>query len=70
MCNECQDKYSLQFQCFPKLPDSRPTAQPGGGSNAIVGSMNGNVLPSNLAQLLAPDLMGSSSVHDEGSNFY
>ncbi|KAJ4431941.1 hypothetical protein ANN_20550 [Periplaneta americana] len=63
MCNECQDKYSLQFQCFPKFPDSR-TFQPGGG-NVSVGSSSGTVLPSNLAQVLAPDLMGSSSVHDE-----
>jgi hypothetical protein len=68
MCSECQDKYSLQFQCFPKFPDSRSSAQPGCGSNANVGSVGGSVLPSNLAQLLAPDLMGSSSVHDEGSD--
>jgi hypothetical protein len=66
MCTDCQDKYSLQFQCFPKFPDSRSTAQPGCGSNASVGSVGSDVLPSNLAQLLAPDLMGSSSVHDEG----
>lgn len=65
MCNECQDKYSLQFQCFPKLP-----AHTGGGSNAVMGSVNGNVFPSNLAQLLAPDLLGSSTVHDEGSDSY
>lgn len=65
MCNECQDKYSLQFQCFPKLP-----AHAGCGSNATMGSVNGNVFPNNLAQLLAPDLLGSSSVHDEGSDFY
>jgi hypothetical protein len=71
MCNECQDKYSLQFQCFPKFPDSRSVFQPSGSNNAtMVGSVGGNVLPSNLAQLLAPDLMGRSSVHDEGSDPY
>jgi hypothetical protein len=67
MCNECQDKYSLQFQCFPKFSDSRSAAQPGSGNNATVDSASGNVLPSNLAQLLAPDLMGSISVQNEGS---
>jgi hypothetical protein len=65
MCNECQDKYSMQFQCFPKLP-----AQPAGGSNAVMGGVNGNVFPSNLAQLLAPDLLGNGSVLDEGSDVY
>jgi hypothetical protein len=65
MCNECQDKYSLQLQCFPKLP-----AHAGGGNNAIMGNVNGNVFPSNLAQLLPHDILGSSSVHDESSDFY
>jgi hypothetical protein len=71
MCNECQDKYSMQFQCFPKFPDSRSIVQPSGSNNAaVVGSVSGSALPSNLAQLLAPDLMGRNSVHDEGSDFY
>ncbi|XP_021933596.1 probable E3 ubiquitin-protein ligase HERC1 isoform X3 [Zootermopsis nevadensis] len=62
MCSECQDKYRMQFQCFSKVPDLKSAAPPGCGGNASVG---GNVLPSNLAQLLAPDLMGSSFAHDE-----
>jgi len=71
MCNECQDKYSMQFQCFPKFPDSRSIVQSSGNNNAaVMGSVSGNVLPSNLAQLLAPDLMGRSSVRDEGYNSY
>ncbi|PSN36069.1 hypothetical protein C0J52_06695 [Blattella germanica] len=65
MCNECQDKYSLQFQCFPKIPDSRSANQSGLGGSVSMGNVSSTVLPSNLAQLLAPDLMGSNSVHDE-----
>ncbi|XP_068081364.1 probable E3 ubiquitin-protein ligase HERC1 [Anabrus simplex] len=55
MCTDCQDKYSLQFQCFPKFPEiNREQNQP-----------QPPVPPTNLAQVMAPDLMGTGANCEE-----
>ncbi|KAK7862054.1 hypothetical protein R5R35_011478 [Gryllus longicercus] len=58
MCTKCQDKYSLQFQCYPKQGESSCIQAGQSGSHP-------HVPPTNLAQTIAPDLMANAANSDE-----
>ncbi|XP_046401290.1 probable E3 ubiquitin-protein ligase HERC1 isoform X2 [Ischnura elegans] len=52
MCITCQNKYNAQYARFPIMFDGQP-------------NQNFDIPPSNMAQVIAPDLMSSSVIPDE-----